>query len=227
MENIWYFEHVDLYRILCPHKIEEYSKKHFLNFGKGDFIYMEDDQADQIYMVGKGKVKIVHYTKDGEEVVKAILSKGELFGEKAILGEQKREESAISCSSDTLVCPLNRETMYDLMRKDQRFSLKVYKIIGFRFKKLERRLERLFYKDSKSRVLEFINDMIPEEAVRKGGHYELEHNFTQKDIADLIGAKRETVTKIFNQLRKEGLLDYSRNKIHIADLHWFESQAEF
>ena len=50
-------------------------------------ISISKDSSNKVYLIEKGKVKIGHYTEDGKEVVKAILTKGELFGEKAILGK--------------------------------------------------------------------------------------------------------------------------------------------
>ena len=97
MSSIWFFEDVNLFKVLCPHKFKAYKNSHSFNaYKKKDYIYFEEDAANKIYLIEKGKVKIGYYNEDGEEVVKAILTKGELFGEKAILGELKRDEFAQS-----------------------------------------------------------------------------------------------------------------------------------
>ena len=62
------------------------------------------DAANKIYLIEKGKVKIGYYAEDGKEIVKTILSKGELFGEKAILGEVTRNEFAQSVDNKTSIC---------------------------------------------------------------------------------------------------------------------------
>ena len=137
MSNIWFFDNVNLFNLLCPHKFKTYKSCHtFDDYKKNDYIYFEEDAANKIFLIEKGKVKIGYYTEDGEEVVKAILTKGELFGEKAILGEEKRNEFAQSTDNKTSICPIGVETMHDLMRDNKTFSLKIYKFLGFRFKKL-------------------------------------------------------------------------------------------
>ena len=78
-------------------------------------------------MIEKGKIKLGYYTEEGDEVVKAILTKGELFGEKAILGEEKRNEFAQSVDNSTSICPIGISAMHDLMRENKTFSLKIYK----------------------------------------------------------------------------------------------------
>lgn len=213
--SIWCFEDVNLFHILCPHKLKKFKKDHFNGFKKGDFIYFPEESAKSIYMVSRGKVKILSYNSDGEEVVKAILGKGEIFGEKAVLGEQKRQEYAQACSATTELCPMQLPDMYELMRQNEKFGLSIYKLIGFRIKKMERRLEALLFKDVKTRLTDFITELAQESGVKNNQQIIINHFYTQKDFADLIGTKRETVTRLFNELRQEGVLEYSRKEIRL------------
>ncbi len=211
MSQVWYLEKVDLYEVLCPHKLKQYESNHFEEYGKGEFIYFRDDLAKSVYLVSKGKVKLLYYTESGEEVVKAVLTKGEIFGEMALLGEEKRSDFAVSLSDPAVLCPLQVETMYDLMRDNQCFNLAIHKIIGLRMKKLERRLELLFFKDVKTRLLDFISELAEEKGREENGKILVDHFYTHKDMADLTGSRRETITALLNELKEEGLLDYRRH----------------
>ena len=154
MSAIWFFDDVNLFKMLCPHKFKAYKKDYeFDAYSKKDYIYFEEDSSNKVYLIEKGKVKIGYYNEDGAEIVKAILTRGELFGEKAILGETIRNEFAQSIDDNTSICPIGVETMHDLMRNNKTFSFKIYKIIGFKFKKLERQLQILLFKDTKTRLL--------------------------------------------------------------------------
>ena len=129
MNSLWFFDDVNLFNLLCPHKFKEYKTCHnFDAYSKNDYIYFEEDAANKIYLIERGKVKIGYYAQDGKEVIKTILSKGELFGEKAILGEVTRNEFAQSIDALTSICPIGVDTMHDLMRGDKSFSLKINKI---------------------------------------------------------------------------------------------------
>ena len=220
---MWYLDNINLYDILCPHKVKGYAEKHFIHHQKNDIIYSQSSSHKKIYLISKGKVKVVKFSDEGNEIIKAILTKGELFGEKALLGEGGNDEQAIAMTDNTQLCPLSVDKMYELMRDNGRFSLEISKIIGFRLRKMERRLERLLFKDAKTRLIEFIRDLMEEQ---KGSHkdldpkpsengIEIKHFYTQGDIANLIGTTRETVTKLFNQFKKDGLLEYSRKFIII------------
>jgi len=218
---MWYLDNINLYDILCPPKIKGYVDKHFINHKKNDIIYNQATPISKVYLVSKGKVKVVYYTEDGNEIIKAILTKGELFGEKALLGDHVQNEQAIALTDNTQLCPLSLDKMYELMRDNGRFSLEISKIISFRLKKTERRLERLLFKDAKTRLLEFIQDLIEEQSETTKGAVEINHFYTQNDIANLIGTTRETVTKLLNQFKQEGLLEYSRKTITIYDKEAF------
>lgn len=220
MSALWYFEDVNLFKILCPHKYPAYKENHTLNkYKKKDYIYFEEDAANKIYLIDKGKVKIGYYTEEGEEIIKAILTKGEIFGEKAILGIDKRNEFAQSIDNATEICPVSRDTMYSLMRDNVSVSFKIYKFIGLRMKKLERRLQLLLFKDTRTRLLEFFKELCEEygHECEETGDQVIEHPYTQKDIATLIGTSRPTLNTLLNELKQEKIIDFNRKEIRILE----------
>jgi len=218
MSSLWFFEDVKLFGMLCPHKFKAYKKDHsFDAYNKKDYIYFEEDSSNKVYLIEKGKVKIGYYNEDGGEVVNAILTRGELFGEKAILGESVREEFAQSLDNNTSICPISVETMHDLMRNNRPFSFRVYKIIGFKLKKLEKRLQLLLFKDTKTRLKEFLDELCTDygyDCLETGDHV-IKHPYTQKDIASLIGTSRPTLNIFLNELREENYINFSRKEIRI------------
>jgi CRP-like cAMP-binding protein len=215
--EMWYLDNINLYDILCPPKIKGFVDKHFIQHNKNDIIYYPGTPDKKVYLISKGKVKVVHYSEEGNEIITAILTKGELFGEEALWGEQSRDEEAIAMTDDTQLCPLSVDKMYELMRDNGRFSLEISKIIGFRLKKMERRLERLLFKDARTRLIEFIRDLIEEQDETTEGKIEIKHFYTQSDNANLIGTTRETVTKLLIQFKQDGILEYTRKLIVIPE----------
>lgn len=218
---VWFFQDTNLFKILCPHKFKAYKKTHEFNtYKKSDYIYFEEDTSNSVYLINNGKVKIGYYLEDGNEVIKAILTKGEIFGEKAILGEEKRNEFAQSLDNNTNICPIPVPTLHELMRDNQTFSLKIYKLLGFRMKKLERRLELLLFKDTKTRLVEFLEELKDEYGYccPETGDYIIEHPYTQKDIASLIGTSRPTLNIIMNELKEAGTILFNRKEIRLKKM---------
>lgn len=218
---IWFFDNIDVFQILCPHSYKNYADSHvFNNFNKGDFIYFEEDSANKIFLISSGKVKIGYNTEGGDEIVTSILIKGQIFGEKALLGEDKREEFAQSIENGTSICVISLDVMYEMLRANNEFSLQIYKFIGYRFKKLERRLQLMLFKDAKTRLLEFIKDLGDEYGYDNivNGDRIIRHPYTQKEIATLIGTSRPTLNVLLNELQRENLLIFYRKEIILKKL---------
>jgi len=215
---LWYFESVNLFKILCPHKVKAMGDKHeFLAFKRDQFVYVPDDTATQIYLIVNGRVKIGHYLDDGREVTQAILSQGEIFGELAVAGEEKRRDFA-QAMTDLTVCPLTTAELQALMFEDRELSFKILKLIGLRLMKLERKLELLVFKDARTRIVEFLKDAASWKGIRVGHETMIQTQLTHKDIAALTGTSRQTVTTVLNELKDKNLINFDRKKILIREL---------
>lgn len=215
---LWYFESVDLYQILCPHKVKTMAEKHTYNtYKKDQYIYFPSEQATHIYMIVNGRVKIGHYQETGTEVITSILTTGEIFGELALAGEDVRKDFAQAMESTT-ICPLSLEELKALMKDNKELSFKLLKLIGLRLMKLERKLELLVFKDARTRVVEFLKDTAAWKGKKVGFETMIPTRLTHKDIAALTGTSRQTVTTILNELKEKNLINFDRKKILIRDL---------
>ncbi|MBX2915117.1 MAG: Crp/Fnr family transcriptional regulator [Cyclobacteriaceae bacterium] len=215
---LWYFESVNLYQILCPHKVKTMAEKHtYLNFTRDQFIYFPAEQATHIYMIVSGRVRIGHYQETGTEVISSILTTGEIFGELALAGEEVRKDFA-QAMENTTICPLSLEELKALMKENKELSFKLLKLIGLRLIKLERKLELLVYKDARTRIVEFLKDTAAWKGKKVGFETMIPTRLTHKDIAALTGTSRQTVTTILNELKEKNLINFDRRQILIRDL---------
>jgi CRP/FNR family cyclic AMP-dependent transcriptional regulator len=204
---LWYFESVNLYNILCPHKVKSMADKHTFNhYQRDQFIYFPDQPATHIYMIVSGRVKLGHYLDDGKEVVTAILTTGEIFGDFARAME--------AC----VICPLSLDEMKALMKDNHELSFKMLKFVGLRLMKLERKLELLVFKDARTRVVEFIKDTAAWKGKKVGFETLIPTKLTHQDIAALTGTSRQTVTTILNDLKEKNLINFDRKRILVRDL---------
>ena len=225
MKEVWYLECVNLFKIICPHQYKDYKEIHtFDAYKKKDYVYFDKDASQTVYLINSGKVKLGYYTEEGDEVVKAILSKGEVFGEKAFLGEGKRNEFAQSVDNSTVICPIPVDTLQNMMKNNTSFTLSFYKLISFRIKKLERRLEILLFKDVRKRTIEFIKELKDEYGnPLLNGDTLIKHPYSQKEIATLIGTSRPSLNIVLNNLRDEGLLSFNGKEIILKNAKVLDS----
>lgn len=217
--KLWYFEDVDLFEVLCPSKTPSLEVKHNPNiFKKDEYIYFPEEPSANIYMIAHGRVKIGTYLEDGKEIVKAILSQGEIFGELALAGEERRSDFAQAMDNETRVCPMTIDGLKSLMKDNQELSLKIFKILGLRMRKMERRIESLVFKDARTRIVDFLKEMAEERGQKVGFEMMIKNHLTHKDIASLTGTSRQTVTTVMNELRDHNIINFDRRRILIRDM---------
>lgn len=216
---LWYFECVNLYKILCPHKVKDIGNKHeFKTFKKGEFVYLNEEISTHIYLIADGRIKIGNYLSDGKEVVKSILIKGEIFGELAVAGEDTRKDFA-KAVTETTVCLLSLQDLQQLMYNDRDLSFKILKLVGLRLRKIERKLELLVFKDARTRVIQFLKDAATWKGNKAGYETIIYTRLTHQEIASLIGTSRQTVTTILNELQENKLIKFDRRRFIINDIN--------
>jgi CRP-like cAMP-binding protein len=217
--NLWYFENVDLYELLCPTRVPRIGDTLELDgYKKDEYIYFPDEASQNIYMISNGRVKIGSYASNGKEIVKAILGKGEIFGEMALAGEEKRMDFAQALDNGTSVCPMTIDQMKELMAENKTLSFKILKIMGFRLRRMERKLESMVFKDARTRIVDFLKDTAEERGQKVGFETMIKNHLTHKDIASLTGTSRQTVTTVLNELRDENIINFDRRRILIRDM---------
>ncbi|MEM7656659.1 MAG: Crp/Fnr family transcriptional regulator [Bacteroidota bacterium] len=219
-QSIWYLEDVNLKECFCPvtHAQDRYDHEPKRSYKKGEYIYFSDDTADKVFFVHEGAVKIAGYTEDGNELIKAVLHQGEIFGELAVFGGDKRTDYAQAIEK-TELCILEREAVVELMRDVNGFQQFMNALVGQRVIYTQKRLESLLFKDAKTRIAEYVL----EQADKKGkvladGAVTLRNYLTHQEIANYTGTSRQTVTTVLNQFRENRLLDFDRKKIIVRDM---------
>ena len=212
---LWYLEKFNLFEKLDMSCLTDIGKKSsMLKFKKNDAIFIPQALNKNVFFLKKGKVKISNFNKEGEEFIKTILKPGEMFGKLPYSPGSGDDDYAYSLG-DVTVCFMPSEVFEKLIQTDAGLSAEVMKFVSTRLQKLEKRVERLSFKDSKSRLIEMILDFKDDFGKRVGDEYFIDQNLSHKEIAALIATSRQTVTKLLNELRSKGLIDFNRKKIII------------
>ena len=218
-QSFWYLENVDVTGIFCPKKIGrgDLDKHSHRTYKRGEYIYLPEEHADRIYFLTDGRVKIGTYGNSGKEITKAILNKGEVFGELSIVGEEKRRDFAYAME-ETLLCVLTVEEMKLLMREHNGLSMFLMKIMGSRMLEMENRLESLVFKDSRTRIIEYLHNLGEKKGQRVGYETLVRKFMTHQEIANLTATSRQTVTTVLNELRNKNIITFNRRRLLIRDM---------
>ncbi len=187
------------------------------SFKKGEFVYLPNDCCKKVYLVKSGRIKVGAYSSYGKELIKWVLRKGELFGELAILGKQRHNEfSQALDESEIYALPI--ELVQNLMQRDNQLNIELTQLIGERLVQAQNRLESQLFRDTRSRIIEFIRDLAVKHGQRVGFDTLVKRFFTHQDIANITGTSRQTVTTILNELRADNLIYFNRRKLLVRDI---------
>lgn len=187
-------------------------------YPKKQYIYYPQEVSKYIYLLQEGRVKIGTYSGDGKEVIKSIVYPGQLFGELGLIGEHHRNDFAKCLNASVKVAVLPIDEVRELMANNMQLNLKVMTQIGNRLRKVERRLEALIFKSARARIVDLLKDMAEERGLKVGYEILLRQFFSHREIAAMTGTSRQTVTKVFSELKRENLIHTERKNILIRDL---------
>jgi len=215
--KLWYLENFNLFEGLSPDKIKELGKKLSMsNKDKNEIIYFADEPSNSIFLLKEGHVKLTRISDDGKEAITAVLKPGEIFGELAIAGGSIREDTAIALD-ETIICTISKENFENLLIENPKLNLRITKIIGMKLQRVERNLENLTFKDSSTRIIDFLIRYAEEYGKKIGDEVFIKTTLTHQDIANLTATSRQTVTTVMNNLKDEKIIDFSRNKIIVRN----------
>lgn len=185
---------------------------------KHSYIYLSDEPCDSLYLLASGSVKIGIYSSDGREIIKSIQHPYSVFGELGLAGETRHNDFACSMSRDVDYFMVRSEDFRTLMQRNFQLSQAMILFLGERLRRAERHWESLILKDVRTRIVDFLKEAAGERGRQVGYETLLKHGLTQQDIANLVGASRQTVTAILNELKKSNLIHFNRNSILIRDM---------
>jgi CRP/FNR family transcriptional regulator, cyclic AMP receptor protein len=173
---------------------------------KNQSIYAQGDQADAVFYLQKGKVRLTVVSKAGKEATIGILSERSFFGEGALAGQIVRMGSA-AAMTDCELLRVDKKAMMNALHHEHAFSdMFVAYFLARNIRYEEDLVDQLFNSSEKrlARVLlllaHFGKEGIPEAVVPK---------ISQETLAAMIGTTRSRVSFFMNRFRKLGFIDYS------------------
>lgn len=188
-----------------------------LKVGKGEMVFLPGDASDSVYVVAEGRVKVSNISETGKELTLAFHDTGELFGEMCLLDEPARRTMVIAVLPSR-VWEIPKDEFINTALSSPAFALRLSAILGERRHDLENRMESLVFHDVPSRLAHQLIKLAEQYGMEKDGRIEIMFKLSQLELANLIGATRETTSTALNELKRAGILDTSHRTIVIRDL---------
>jgi len=190
-------------------------QKHTLR--KGDVLFRNGEEGHSLYMIIAGKIKIVRQSRDGDEMILAVLSAGDFCGEMALLDGLSRSADAVALD-ETHLYGLNRKDFLAYVMNNETAVKAILSALSKRLRKADDFLEDVFFLNVAARLAKKLVELAMSNGFREGENGAIKLSVTQKDLAGMIGATRESVNKELRTLREKNLVSLSGRAILIHDL---------
>ncbi len=217
----------NLFAHLTNEEMEELDLPHnFINAKKGDYIYFESSYLNNLYFIKEGFIKIGHINNNGNEIIKEIIQKGEVFGQFTLEQSNLNGEFARVHKSDVSICAFTIENFKSVLNKNNQLAVAYSKQVSNKLRKVENRLLNMLNSDVKTRLLRFFKELVHSNSdCTDGNSFCMDNFLTHDDIARLIGSSRQTVTVAINELEAKKYFKISRRLIEINDIKAIEKAA--
>lgn len=215
----WYLRDHKLFRTLSMSQLKQLCIiTGFKQAKKGEIIYFSDSETPRVFLLKKGNIKIVSVDENGEETIKDIIQKGDLFGELTLEQDKNSNEFAMALTSEVSICSFLLSDFENLMLKHPDLALSYTKFVGLKLKRVRNNYSNLISKDAKTRLKTFLYEWAMREVKEATNTVSLDNYLTQNDIAQIICTSRPTATKLLIELEEEGLVHYTRKEIVIPNI---------
>lgn len=182
------------------------------NYRANTMVMCEGDESDSLYVILAGKVRVYLSDEEGKEVTLNIQGEGEYFGELALLDDAPRSAS-VTTMENTRLAVISKPAFESCMEKNPGISLKITRGLARRLRELTENVRSLALMDVYGRVARILLDM----AEDKEGKKVIPQRLTQKDIANMVGASREMVSRILRDLSLGGYISINNKIITINE----------
>ncbi len=183
---------------------------------KGQSLFKEGDDGDNLYIVTVGKIKLGTKSQDGRENLLMILGPGEMFGDLSLFDAGPRTATATAVTDSRLLV-LGQEKVIPWVREHPEVSLHLLARLASRLRRTNEVVGDLVFSDVPGRVAKAIIDLGLKFGVKKDEGFLVNHDLTQEELAQLVGASRETVNKALADFAQRGWLRLEARAVMILD----------
>lgn|SRR5690554_4077929 len=185
---------------------------------KGDVLFNEGDNGHALYVVVKGKVKMARTARDGRENLLGLLGVGDMLGELSVFDPGPRMSRAHAVE-ESVVYELPKEILDDWLDDHLEMSRHLMRALAQRIRRISNTMADLVFSDVPGRVAKAILDLGHRFGRMERGHVTVRHGLTQEELAQLVGASRETVNKALADFASRGWID-----VHIGSVEVYEPE---
>lgn len=176
----------------------------------GTIFFRPEDSSERLFILKTGQVDLYRLNRDGRRMVLARLRPMAIFGEMGVLGQTMHGCFAESIEL-SLVCVATRDEVIALLRQHPDTAFRLMEAVGVRLKAVEERLASIALRPVQARLASILLSQTTPDTNEVSG-------FTHADLADMIGAMRQTVTQTLATMQRDGLVEVGHKTVRVLDI---------
>ncbi len=192
------------------------ASMNLIKLRKGQSLFKEGDDGDHLFVVSSGKVKLGTKSVDGRENLLMILGPGDMFGELSLFDSGPRTATATAVTDSKLLA-LGQDNVIPWVKEHPEVSLQLLARLASRLRRTNEVVGDLVFSDVPGRVAKALIDLGVKFGDKRTEGLFVNHDLTQEELAQLVGASRETVNKALADFAQRGWLRLEARSVMILD----------
>lgn len=216
-DTIWYLRRVHLFEALKEWDLRRVvAGSHLHRYERGQVVLSGEAEPEHVYLVKEGRVKVSTVSPDGKEQVLALLERGDLFGRLAPVGSCL--PTRVEAVEPSVVCTIPPGLFEEIIRRAPDVGLQVIRVLARRLRDAEQEIADLSLRTVPSRLASLLHRLADAYGTEDAEGVRLLLSFTHRDLAQMVGSTRETVTTVLSRWRAQGLVSGAPRTLVLGDL---------
>lgn len=184
-------------------------------YAAGQSVYHEGDEAQYLYLIAMGRVKLIRSAAAGREVVLDFLHGGEYFGNLKALGAANYAETAV-CHTDGCILQISSQDFETILKRHPDVSLKVIQAVGKRLEESRELIKQLSTSTAEQRIASALLRLAGRLGEEQQAAVLIQLPFSRQDLAAMTGATVETVSRVMSRFAEDGLIRTGRKWVAVT-----------
>jgi CRP-like cAMP-binding protein len=190
----------------------------FQTLERHEVLFEADDPAPALYLVVEGQIKVSLYGLHGDETILNLLGAGELLGELSIFGADARRSATATAIEPTTVLAVPRGVFLRFLRDNPEVTIRLLGGLAGQIRRLSQLVDDTYHLGLEQRLAKRLLDLASARARVRDTSLDLSVCLTQAELANMLGATRESVNKVLRSYCARGIVDAGRSHIRVLRL---------
>jgi len=195
-----------------------------LRVPRGETVFAEGEPGDRLFVVVEGKVKLGQTSADGRENLLAVLGPGEMFGELSLFDPGERTSTATALT-DVMLLGLGQRDLRPWLTGRPEVAAELLQALAQRLRRTNEAMSDLVFSDVPGRVAKALLELSEKFGTPVDDGVLVAHDLTQEELAQLVGASRETVNKALADFAQRGWLRLEARAVVLLDVERLTRRA--